>query len=129
MPLVTSPPRKRRLDFDESQVEDLAKQLDLLADETRLKIMALLTKGEVCVCEIVDALQLPQSLVSHHLSVLRSHGLVRDRRDHRDGRWIYYAIEKSTLAALNERYMSLFGVGRIPDTQVSCDENGIAREV
>ncbi len=62
-----------------------------LSDETRLRIMKLLLKKELCVCEIEAALNLPQSKVSRHLTVLRSVGLVEDRRD---GTWIFYSFFK-----------------------------------
>lgn len=61
-----------------------------LADETRLRILALLlSEGELCVCDIIAALKLPQSTVSRHLSYLRKTGWVTDRRC---GLWIYYSI-------------------------------------
>jgi len=63
-----------------------------LSDETRLRIMALLVSGrELCVCDIMAALNLPQSTVSRHLSYLRNTGLVDDRRQ---GIWMYYRINK-----------------------------------
>jgi ArsR family transcriptional regulator, arsenate/arsenite/antimonite-responsive transcriptional repressor len=61
-----------------------------LADETRLRIMALLlNSGELCVCDITATLQLPQSTVSRHLSYLKNAGWVIDRRE---GVWIIYAV-------------------------------------
>lgn len=61
-----------------------------LADETRLRILALLLgEGELCVCDIIAALKLPQSTTSRHLSHLRKAGWVTDRRC---GLWIYYSI-------------------------------------
>jgi ArsR family transcriptional regulator len=61
-----------------------------LADETRLRILALLlTREELCVCDIVTAVKLPQSTVSRHLAYLRKSGLVNDRRC---GLWMYYSI-------------------------------------
>ena len=62
-----------------------------LSDETRLRIMKLLLKKELCVCEIEAALNLPQSKVSRHLMVLRLVGLVTDRRE---GTWIFYSLFK-----------------------------------
>ncbi len=67
------------------------KMLKALGDETRLRIMKLLLKRELCVCELEAALDLPQSKVSRHLTVLRSTGLVEDRRD---GLWIFYSLFK-----------------------------------
>ena len=64
-----------------------------LADETRLRILALLLgEGELCVCDIIAALKLPQSTTSRHLANLRKAGWVNDRRC---GLWIYYSIRDS----------------------------------
>ncbi len=65
--------------------------LRALGDQTRARILKLLLKGELCVCELEAALGLPQSKVSRHLTVLRSAGLVEDRRD---GLWIFYSLLK-----------------------------------
>jgi ArsR family transcriptional regulator, arsenate/arsenite/antimonite-responsive transcriptional repressor len=60
-----------------------------LADATRLRILALLVGGEICVCEIHEALKLPQPTVSRHLAYLRRAGLVETRRE---GLWIHYRL-------------------------------------
>ncbi|MDH4223684.1 MAG: metalloregulator ArsR/SmtB family transcription factor, partial [candidate division Zixibacteria bacterium] len=60
-----------------------------LGDETRLRILKLLMNRELCVCELEAALNLPQSKISRHLMVLRSNGLVNDRRK---GQWIFYSL-------------------------------------
>ena len=66
-----------------------------LGDETRLRIMALLIDGdELCVCDIMAALNLPQSTVSRHLSSLRNVGLVEDRRQ---GVWMNYRINQNEI--------------------------------
>jgi ArsR family transcriptional regulator len=65
-----------------------------LSDETRLRILALLSAGELCVCDLMAVLDLPQSTVSRHLAYLRHAGLVEDRRR---GVWMYYRL--STPAA------------------------------
>lgn len=62
-----------------------------LSDQTRLRIVSLLTKGELCVCDIMAVLKAPQPKVSRHLSYLKRVGLVTDRRD---GRWRHYALVK-----------------------------------
>ena len=72
-------------------------QFHALSDETRLKILELLRDGEHCVCELTEALELGQSLLSFHLKTLKEAGLVTDRRD---GRWMHYALVPETLAAL-----------------------------
>lgn len=61
-----------------------------LGDETRLQILLMLRQqGELCVCDLVDALALPQPTVSRHLARLRDCQLVADRRE---GQWIHYKL-------------------------------------
>jgi ArsR family transcriptional regulator len=63
-----------------------------LEDETRLRIMALLLDAEeLCVCDFIAVLQLPQSTVSRHLSNLKNAGWLTDRRA---GVWIYYSLAR-----------------------------------
>jgi DNA-binding transcriptional ArsR family regulator len=90
--------------------DDLAPLFRALADETRLKIFALLTRDELCVCEIEDILGLTQSLVSNHLAVLRRVGLVRWRRDAEDSRWIFYRADPTAAAALGQRCADLLAL-------------------
>jgi ArsR family transcriptional regulator len=68
---------------------DVERVFRALGDATRLRILALLVGGEICVCEIHDALRLPQPTVSRHLAYLRREGLVETRRD---GLWIHYRL-------------------------------------
>lgn len=63
--------------------------LKALSDQTRLRIVNLLTTGELCVCDLISVLSLPQSTISRHIAKLRSLGLVEDRRE---GRWIFYSL-------------------------------------
>ena len=63
--------------------------LKALTDETRLRILALLGQGELCVCDLIAVLRLPQSTVSRHLAVLKNAGWVTDRRQ---GIWMYYRL-------------------------------------
>jgi len=67
-----------------------------LGDETRLRILEQLVAGERRVSDLMALVEVGQSLMSHHLRILREAGLVIDRRD---GRWIHYAIAESALAA------------------------------
>lgn len=66
--------------------------LKALAEETRLRIVILLTQGELCVCDLKEALQLPQSTVSRHLSLLKNAGIISDRKA---GIWTYYRLSTS----------------------------------
>lgn len=60
-----------------------------LGDETRLRIVALLTHGELCSCHIEQALGLSQPNASRHLSVLKSAGIIQGRRE---GSWVHYRL-------------------------------------
>ena len=60
-----------------------------LGDERRLRIVALLAHGELCVCHLEKALELSQPDVSRQLGLLRTSGLVQARRD---GSWMYYSL-------------------------------------
>jgi len=88
----------------------LAQYLRLLGDDTRLRIFSLLTKAELCVCEIEDILGLSQSLVSNHLAALRRAGLVESRRDEEDARWVFYRADRGAAVALRERLAALLEV-------------------
>jgi len=71
-----------------------------LADETRLRILALLLAEEkLCVCDLMAALELPQSTVSRHLAQLKNTGWVDDRRE---GVWVYYSLAPSSIALRGE---------------------------
>jgi DNA-binding transcriptional ArsR family regulator len=60
-----------------------------MADGNRLRVLMALAGGELCVCQIVELLQLAPSTVSKHMSILRQAGLVEGRKD---GRWMYYRL-------------------------------------
>ena len=65
-----------------------------LGNETRLKILKILSVREMCVCEVMVALDLTQPTASHHLNLLENAGLVKDRKE---GQWVFYSIAKPTL--------------------------------
>ena len=69
---------------------DLAELFKVLADETRAKIVYLLSKEELCVCDIAAILNSTVSNVSHHLRVLRTARLVKFRRE---GKQVFYTLD------------------------------------
>lgn len=71
--------------------------LAALSEEKRLRILDILRNGEHCVCDLTAEMDAGQSLLSHHLKVLREAGLVTDRRS---GRWSYYSLVPESLAEL-----------------------------
>lgn len=102
-------PTQEANDLDTTRITALLKAL---ADPTRLRLYLLLRRGEACVCELATELALAENLVSHHLGVLRRLGLVRDRRDTADARWVYYTLDTDTLRQLAAELGLLFD----PDT-------------
>ena len=79
-------------------VRPLTRLFRALGDETRLRIVALLSHGELCVCHIEKALELSQPNVSRQLAILRAAGVVDTRRE---GSWIYYSIAPQEHAAVD----------------------------
>ncbi len=69
--------------------------LKLLADETRLKIIMMLSRRDMCVCQIMAELNMSQPAVSHHLRILKKSGIVQDDKD---GRWVFYSLHKKFFA-------------------------------
>ncbi len=86
-------------------MNELSPFFKALCEDVRLKIIALLMPRELCVCEIIEQLNLSQPAVSHHMKILKQAGLVNDRRE---GRWIFYSLDK-------ERFMQL---ARLLDEQL-----------
>jgi ArsR family transcriptional regulator len=82
-------------------VEKQSRIFKALADETRLRILNLLRSREMCVCEIMIALNLTQPTASHHLRILESAELVEDLRK---GKWVFYKIANPGLV---ERILGL----------------------
>jgi ArsR family transcriptional regulator len=72
-------------------LDDSIELFKAFADPVRLRLLNLLAEGEVCVCHLHEALELPQSTVSRHLAYLRKRGLVARRRE---GLWVHYRLAK-----------------------------------
>lgn len=72
-----------------SFMETLADCLKALSDPTRLRIVRLLKHGELCVCDLMESLDLPQSKISRHMSFLKKSGWVISKRS---GKWIHYSL-------------------------------------
>lgn len=73
---------------------DLAEVYKAASEPIRLRILAMLAHGELCVCHLHGALEAPQPTVSRHLGILRHAGLVRARRD---GSWVHYSLTELAL--------------------------------
>lgn len=70
-------------------MDKLIDVLKALSDETRLRILNILYEQELCVCDIMEALQISQAKASRHLIYMKNAGLVKDRKH---AQWVYYSM-------------------------------------
>ncbi len=75
---------------ERKQLHETVKLFKIFSDETRLRIIALLTEDEFCVRDICEALEMSQSSISHQLKMLRDLNVVKTRRD---GKNIFYSLQ------------------------------------
>ncbi len=78
-----------KIHHDIDTLYKLADLFKIFSDSTRIRILDILIKGELCVQEIADALEMTQSAISHQLRVLKQAHLVKSRRE---GKTIYYSL-------------------------------------
>lgn len=97
-------------------MEDLANIYHALSDVIRLRILKLLENGELCVCDLVAALDMSQPRISFHIAALKSSGLVNDRKD---GRWNKYSIV--TECDFFRRYLILTTLEKIRPDEIAKD--------
>ena len=76
-----------------SVLRDLIKVFKALSDETRIRLLKLLQQRELCVCELMQTLNMTQSRVSRNLGILKDAGLAKDRRD---GLWVHYSLDQKS---------------------------------
>jgi DNA-binding transcriptional ArsR family regulator len=74
-------------------LRDYESVLKAAADPTRVRILKILEGGEMCVCQVIAILSLGQSTVSKHLFLLRTAGLIKDRRDRK---WVHYSLDRGS---------------------------------
>jgi ArsR family transcriptional regulator len=76
---------------ESKQVASLSSILKIVSEESRLKLLCILQKGKHCVCEMMEHVNLSQSLISHHLKDLKESGIVKDEKK---GLRVYYSLTK-----------------------------------
>ena len=81
-------------DIDKKEIRTHSDFFKALGDENRLKIIYLLMKRDMCVCEMVAALEASQPTTSHHLKILENAGLIERKRK---GQWVFYGISNSKI--------------------------------
>jgi ArsR family transcriptional regulator len=83
--------------IDAAAAGELADIFQVMGDPSRLRIISLLNQGEMCVCDIANAMGMSQSAISHQLRVLRMAKLVKYRKD---GRIAYYSLDDDHVVKL-----------------------------
>ena len=81
----------------EEILEKTAEVFKVFGDKTRIRILAALSEGEMCVCCLCDLLEMSQSAVSHQLSVLKAARLIKSRRE---GKQMYYSLDDAHIGAI-----------------------------
>lgn len=94
-------------------MQDIMNIFKALSEETRLRIIRLLEHGELCVCDLVTALDMVQPKVSFHLAVLKEAGFIKDRKQ---GKWTHYSLDDSDFF---RRSLLLSVIERIPKEAVA----------
>lgn len=84
---------------------DTAKILKALSDPKRLQIVDMLSCGELCACQILEAFHVTQPTLSHDMKLLVGAGIVKDRRE---GKNIYYSLDEELLEELKNRLSTMF---------------------
>ena len=97
-------------------MQDLLNIYKALSEEIRLRIIKLLEHGELCVCDIVAALDMIQPKVSFHLVVLKEAGLIKDRKQ---GKWTHYSIDDSDIF---RRFLLLSALERTSSEAIEQDK-------
>jgi ArsR family transcriptional regulator len=86
------------------KVEPMSRLFKALGDDVRMRIVALLSHGELCVCHIEEALGLTQTNASRQLGILRAAGVVTRRREER---WVYYKLKPQADAQCDRHLKSI----------------------
>lgn len=88
-------------EFD-AYIHDLADLFKVFGDSTRIRILSVLSEGELCVCDIAAALNMTQSAISHQLRILKGTRLVKFRKE---GKTVYYSLADSHVETILKQGM------------------------
>jgi len=94
-----------------------------ISDPSRLRILKMLEQGELCVCQITEALSLAQSTVSKHLAQLRQAGLVCDRKQ---GLWVYYRLRTEGATPYQQGFLDLVRNSLNDDARIRADGQSVS---
>jgi len=110
----------------EDVLRNLVKVFKALSDETRIRLVKLLQQRELCVCELMQALDMTQSRVSRNLGILKDAGLVKDRRD---GLWVHYSLDEKSFNEYVAPLLELLATWANNDEVILVDLEGLSKAV
>ena len=107
-------------------MRNLVKVFKALSDETRIRLLKLVQQRELCVCELMQTLNMTQSRVSRNLGILKNAGLVKDRRD---GLWVHYSLNEDSFNVYADPLLELLRGWANDDKTVIDDLKSLSRAV
>ncbi len=90
--------------IEHEKAERAARVFSAVSDPVRIKILKLLERESMCVCELMGALNMRQSLISYHLKFLREAGLIKPVRK---GKWVFYKIADKKVLRMIDKIIEL----------------------
>ena len=84
---------------------DISKMLKAMSEPKRLRIVDMLSCGELCACKILEEFNITQPTLSHDMRVLVEAGIVKDRRE---GKNIYYSLNRDALETMHQNLGRMF---------------------
>jgi DNA-binding transcriptional ArsR family regulator len=112
--------------YGDNTMRNLVKIFKALSDETRIRLLKLLQQRELCVCELMQALNMTQSRVSRNLGILKDAGLVQDRRE---GLWAHYSLNEDSFNVYAEPLLELLKEWANEDEAVIDDLKSLSKAV
>jgi ArsR family transcriptional regulator len=103
-------------------MKSLLKAIEALSDETRLRMINIMTEEECCVCEVMTALEISQTRASRNLSLLYDAGFLNLRKD---GLWSYYSLKKADLSDELVKLVDAVKTALKKDNQTILDKNNL----
>ena len=112
--------------YERQPMKKITNIFKALSDDTRLRVVKLLQERELCVCELMQVLDMSQPRISRHLSVLKNAGLVNDRRE---GKWIHYSLRKETQGKEIKIFLDAMVVMANDDAIIRADKKNLKKAI
>ena len=106
------------------EMDDFTVLMKALSDPNRLRCLLALQNRELCVCQLIELLQLAPSTVSKHMSILKQAKLVQSRKD---GRWIYYVIVEGSSGMVKNLLMLV--MSELSDSETIVNDSKVVEQI